>query len=65
MTGMRTLDALRLTSIADDEWPKGEKAAFNSRDEIESQSATRAKLVSTFNKYNVDMRKAGRSYRYG
>jgi hypothetical protein len=65
MTGMRTLDALRLTSIADDEGPKGEKAAFNSRDDIESQSTTRAKLVNTFNKYNLDMRKAGRSYRYG
>lgn len=65
MTGMRTLDALRLTSIEDDEWAKGEKAAFNFRDEIASQSATRAKVVNICYKYDADMRKASRSYRYG
>jgi len=64
MTGRRTLDALRLTSIAYDEWVRGENAAFNFRDEIASLSATRAKLVNIFYKYNADMRKAGRWYRY-
>jgi hypothetical protein len=65
MTGMRTLDALRLTSIADDEWARGENAAVKFWDEIASESTTKAKVVDIFKKYNSDMQKAGRPYRYG
>jgi len=64
VTGMLCLDALRLTSIVDDEWTKGEKAATNFWDEIASESATRAKVIDVFKKCNSDMQKAGRPYRY-
>ena len=64
MTGMLCLDAVRLTSIPDNEWAKVEKAAIKFWDEIASESATKAKVVDIFKKYNADMQKAGRPYRY-
>jgi len=56
---------MKLTSIPDNEWAKVEKAAVKFWDEIASESATKAKVVNIFKKYNADMAKAGRPYRYG
>lgn len=55
---------LKLTSIPDSEWAQVESAAVKFWDEIASESATKAKIVNIFRKYNEDMAKAGRPYRY-
>ncbi|NQW10157.1 MAG: TRAP transporter substrate-binding protein DctP [Alphaproteobacteria bacterium] len=56
---------MELTSIPDAEWAKVEAAAQKFWDEIAAESATKAKVVNIFKKYNADMQKAGRPYRYG
>ncbi|MBD8892237.1 TRAP transporter substrate-binding protein [Roseibium litorale] len=56
---------LELTSIPDAEWAKVEEAAVKFWDEIAAESPTKAKVVEIFKKYNADMAKAGRPYRYG
>ena len=56
---------MKLTTIPDDEWAIVEKAAIKFWDEIASESPIKAKVVDIFKKYNADMIKAGRPYRYG
>ena len=56
---------MKLTSIPDEEWANVEAAAVRFWDEIASESETKAKVVNIFKKYNADMLKAGRPYRYG
>ena len=55
---------LQLTSIPDEEWKTVEDAALVFWDEIASESEVKAKVVEIFKKYNADMQKAGRPYRY-
>ena len=55
---------MQLTSIPDDEWQTVEDAAMVFWDEIAAESETKAKVVEIFRKYNSDMAKAGRPYRY-
>ena len=55
---------MELTSIPDAEWATVEDAAVKFWDEIAAESATKAKVVEIFKKYNADMQKAGRPYRY-
>ncbi|MCB1423504.1 MAG: TRAP transporter substrate-binding protein DctP [Nitratireductor sp.] len=55
---------MKLTSIPDSEWQQVEDAAVKFWDEIASESEIKAKVVSIFRKYNADMAKAGRPYRY-
>ncbi|MEM6461831.1 MAG: TRAP transporter substrate-binding protein [Pseudomonadota bacterium] len=55
---------LQLTTIPDEEWATVEKAAVQFWDEIAAESPTKAKVVEIFRKYNADMEKAGRPYRY-
>ena len=54
-----------LTSIPDEEWATVEEAAYKFWDEIAAESPTKAKVVEIIKKYNADMQKAGRPYRYG
>ena len=56
---------MKLTSIPDAEWAKVEAAAVKFWDEIAAESAIKKKVVDIFRKYNADMQKAGRPYRYG
>ena len=56
---------MQLTSIPDEEWAQVEAAAAVFWDEIAAESETKAKVVEIFKKYNADMTKAGRPYRYG
>lgn len=56
---------MKLTSIPDEEWAQVENAAVKFWDEIAAESETKAKIVDIFRKYNADMQKAGRPYRYG
>ncbi|MBO6900286.1 MAG: TRAP transporter substrate-binding protein DctP [Rhizobiaceae bacterium] len=55
---------MQLTSIPDAEWAQVEDAAVKFWDEIAAESETKAKIVEIFRKYNSDMQKAGRPYRY-
>ena len=55
---------LKLTTIPDEEWAQVEQAAVKFWDEIAAESPTKAKVVEIFRKYNDDMQKAGRPYRY-
>ena len=55
---------MKLTSIPDQEWDQVEQAAHKFWDEIAKESETKAKVVKIFKKYNEDMAKAGRPYRY-
>ncbi len=55
---------MKLTSIPDAEWDQVEQAAHKFWDEIAAESETKAKVVEIFKKYNADMAKAGRPYRY-
>ncbi|MEP0232556.1 MAG: TRAP transporter substrate-binding protein [Roseibium sp.] len=56
---------MELTTIPDEEWATVEEAAIKFWDEIAAESETKAKVVEIFKKYNADMQKAGRPYRYG
>ena len=56
---------MELTTIPDAEWQQVEDAAVKFWDEIAAESPTKAKVVEIFKKYNADMQKAGRPYRYG
>jgi len=56
---------MKLTTIPDEEWAQVETAAVEFWDEIAKESETKAKVVDIFRKYNDDMQKAGRPYRYG
>ncbi|PLX37554.1 MAG: C4-dicarboxylate ABC transporter [Hyphomicrobiales bacterium] len=56
---------MKLTSIPDAEWDQVEAAAHKFWDEIAAESDTKKKVVDIFKKYNADMAKAGRPYRYG
>ena len=56
---------MKLTSIPDDEWAQVESAAVKFWEEIASESDVKRKVVDIFKKYNSDMVKAGRPYRYG
>jgi TRAP-type mannitol/chloroaromatic compound transport system substrate-binding protein len=56
---------MELTSIPDAEWATVEEAAYKFWDEIAAESPTKAKVVEIIKKYNSDMTKAGRPYRYG
>ncbi len=55
---------MQLTSIPDAEWAQVENAAVRFWDEIAKESKTKAKVVEIFRRYNADMQKAGRPYRY-
>jgi len=55
---------MQLTTIPDDEWAQVEAAAHKFWDKIAKESKTKAKVVEIFKKYNADMAKAGRPYRY-
>ncbi|QKV18503.1 TRAP transporter substrate-binding protein [Oricola thermophila] len=55
---------MQLTSIPDAEWQQVEDAAVKFWDEIAAESEVKAKVVEIFRKYNADMAKAGRPYRY-
>ncbi|MEM7250211.1 MAG: TRAP transporter substrate-binding protein [Pseudomonadota bacterium] len=55
---------MQLTSIPDAEWAKVEAAAVKFWDEIAKESPVKANVVEIFKKYNADMEKAGRPYRY-
>ena len=57
-------DKMQLTTIPDAEWQTVEDAAVKFWDEIAAESETKAKVVEIFRKYNADMAKAGRPYRY-
>ena len=57
-------DKMKLTTIPDAEWAQVEAAAVVFWDEIAAESETKAKVVEIFRKYNSDMQKAGRPYRY-
>jgi TRAP-type mannitol/chloroaromatic compound transport system substrate-binding protein len=56
---------MKLTSIPDEEWAQVEDAAVKFWEEIASESEVKRKVVDIFKKYNADMVKAGRPYRYG
>ena len=56
---------MQLTSIPDAEWAQVENAAVAFWDEIAAEGPVQAKVVEIFRKYNSDMQKAGRPYRYG
>jgi len=58
-------DKLKLTSIPDNEWAKVEAEAQLFWDEIAATSPRAKKVVDIFKKYNSDMSRAGRPYRYG
>jgi TRAP-type mannitol/chloroaromatic compound transport system substrate-binding protein len=55
---------MQLTTIPDAEWQQVEDAALVFWDEIAAESPTKARVVEIFKKYNADMAKAGRPYRY-
>lgn len=57
-------DKMQLTTIPDAEWKQVEDAALVFWDEIAAESETKAKVVDILKKYNADMVKAGRPYRY-
>jgi len=59
-----TFSKMQLTSIPDSEWSTVEAAARVFWDKIASESETKAKVVDIIKKYNADMDKAGRPYRY-
>jgi TRAP-type mannitol/chloroaromatic compound transport system substrate-binding protein len=54
----------KLTSIPDEEWATVEEAARKFWEEIAAESETKAKVVAIIEKYNENMVKAGRPYRY-
>ncbi len=56
---------MQLTSIPDEKWATVEAAARVFWDEIAAESPVKAQVVDIFKKYNADMEKAGRPYRYG
>lgn len=56
---------MKLTTIPDAEWEVVENAAVKFWDEIAAESPVKAKIVEIFRRYNADMVKAGRPYRYG
>jgi len=56
---------MELTTIPDEEWAQVEDAAQVFWEEIAAESETKRKVVDIFKKYNADMVKAGRPYRYG
>jgi hypothetical protein len=55
---------MQLTTIPDAEWAQVEAAAVEFWDDIAAESETKAKVVNIIKKYNADMQKAGRPYRY-
>lgn len=55
---------MELTTIPDAEWATVESAARVFWDEIAKESPLKAKVVEIFKKYNADMERAGRPYRY-
>ncbi len=55
---------MKLTSIPDAEWAQVENAAVKFWDEIAKESKIKAQVVDVFRRYNADMQKAGRPYRY-
>ncbi|MGF1660785.1 MAG: TRAP transporter substrate-binding protein [Rubrimonas sp.] len=57
-------EKMQLTTIPDEEWATVEAAARVFWDEIAAESETKAKIVEIFKRYNADMEKAGRPYRY-
>jgi TRAP-type mannitol/chloroaromatic compound transport system substrate-binding protein len=58
-------DDLQLTTIPDEEWDTVEVAAQEFWEEIAAESDVKRRVVDIFKKYNADMVKAGRPYRYG
>jgi TRAP-type mannitol/chloroaromatic compound transport system substrate-binding protein len=56
---------MELTTIPDEEWATVESAALEFWEEIAAESETKRRVVDIFKKYNADMVKAGRPYRYG
>ena len=55
---------MKLTSIPDEEWATVEAAAQDFWEEIAAESDVKRRVVDIFKKYNADMVKAGRPYRY-
>ena len=58
-------DKMKLTTIPDEEWQTVEDAAKVFWNEIAEESEVKAKVVGIIKRYNEDMQKAGRPYRYG
>ncbi len=56
---------MQLTTIPDAEWATVEAAALVFWDEIAAESPTKARVVEILKRYNADMVRAGRPYRYG
>jgi hypothetical protein len=56
---------MELTTIPDEEWATVEAAAVDFWEEIAAESDVKRRVVDIFKKYNADMVKAGRPYRYG
>ena len=56
---------MELTTIPDEEWKTVEDAAQVFWEEIAAESDVKRRVVDIFKKYNADMVKAGRPYRYG
>ena len=57
-------EKMELTTIPDNEWSQVENAAEAFWEEIAGESEVKRKVVDIFKRYNADMRKAGRPYRY-
>jgi len=55
---------MELTTIPDEEWATVEAAALVFWDEIAAESPVKARVVEILKKYNADMVKAGRPYRF-
>ena len=53
-----------MTSIPDAEWAQVEAEAHKFWDEVAKKSKRCAKVVDILKKYNAEMEKAGRPYRY-
>ncbi|MNL79675.1 hypothetical protein D3C87_2063310 [compost metagenome] len=54
-----------MTSIPDAEWKTVEDAAHVFWEEVAKQTPRTGKVVEILKKYNADMEKAGKPYRYG
>ena len=57
-------DKLKLTSIPDDQWVTVEEEALKFWDEIAATGDRPKRVVEILKKYNADMKKAGKPYRY-
>ena len=57
-------EKLKLTTIPDDQWATVEEKALKFWDEIAATGDRPKRVVEILKKYNADMKKAGKLYRY-